>query len=142
MSKRLDPSWVVVASIENPQHDRCVDLFARPDGSFGFEEFRRDAEDAGAWTPVSYFSGLRHTSTGEALAEATRRVAWLALRNSRIPHGHAHPHPTPSSTQPVQRTPPPSSRLNGKVDRDRHLADRAVAGSPPGRHDRPCPAGA
>lgn len=82
MSKRLDPSWVVVASIENPQHDRCVDVFTRPDGSFGFEEFRRDAEDAGAWTPVSYFSGLRHASKGEALAEATRRVAWLALRNS------------------------------------------------------------
>ncbi len=82
MSKRLDPSWVVVASIENPQHDRCVDVFTRPDGSFGLEEFRRNAEDAGAWTPVSYFPGLRHASNGEALAEATRRVAWLAPRNS------------------------------------------------------------
>jgi hypothetical protein len=30
-------------------------VFARPDGSFGFEEFRRDPEDVGAWTPVSYF---------------------------------------------------------------------------------------
>ncbi len=82
MWKRLDPSWAVAASIENPQHDRCVDVFARPDESFGFEEFRRDAEDAGAWTPVSHFSGLRHASKAEALAEATRRVAWLALRNS------------------------------------------------------------
>ena len=82
MSKRLDPSWVVVAGIENPQHDRYVDVFTRPDGSFGFEAFRRDAEDAGAWTPVSYFLGLRHASKGEALAEATRRVAWLALRTS------------------------------------------------------------
>ena len=82
MSKRLGPSWVVMASIENPQHDRCVDIFTRPDGSFAFEAFRRDAEDAGAWTPVSYFSGLRHASKGEALAEATRRVAWLALRTS------------------------------------------------------------
>jgi len=53
----------------------------RPDGSFGFEEFRRDAEDAGAWTPVSYYSGLRHASKGEASAEAARRVAWLALRH-------------------------------------------------------------
>jgi hypothetical protein len=65
-----------------PQHNRCVDVFARPDGSFGFEEFRRDAEDAGAWTPVSYFSGLRHASKCGALAEAARRIAWLALRNS------------------------------------------------------------
>jgi hypothetical protein len=82
MSSRLDPSWVVLESIENSQHDRCVDVFTRPDQSFGFEEFRRDAEDTGAWTPVSYFSGLRHASKGDALAEAARRVAWFALRNS------------------------------------------------------------
>ena len=46
MSKRIDPTWIVVASIENGAHDRCVDLFLRPDGSYGFEEFRRDVEDA------------------------------------------------------------------------------------------------
>jgi hypothetical protein len=67
----------VLGSIENPQHDRCVDVFTRLDGSFGFEEFRRDAEDAGAWTPVSYFSGLRFALKREALEEAVRRVAWL-----------------------------------------------------------------
>lgn len=78
MPKRLDVSWVVVESIENAQHDRCVDVFARPDGSFGFEEFRRDPEDAGAWTPVSYFSGLRYASQEAALTQAARLVAWLA----------------------------------------------------------------
>jgi hypothetical protein len=81
MSKRLDQSWIVVESIENSQHDRCVDVFLRPDGSFGFEEFRRDVEDAGAWTPVSYFSGSRYASKREALAEAARRVLWLAPQN-------------------------------------------------------------
>jgi hypothetical protein len=82
MSSRLGPSWVVIESIENPQHDRCVDVFTRSDGSFGFEEFRRDAEDAGAWTPVRYFCGLRQASKGEALSEAARHVAWLAPYNS------------------------------------------------------------
>lgn len=86
MSKRIDKSWVVLASLkswvvlaslENPEHDRCVDLFRRPDGSHGFEEFRRDPEDAGAWTPVSYYAGLRFASQAEALAEARRAVAWL-----------------------------------------------------------------
>ncbi len=81
MSSRLDPSWVVIDSIENPQHDRCVDVFTRPDGSFGFEEFRRDAEDVGAWTPVSYFRGQRHASKTEALAAAAQHVAWLAPPN-------------------------------------------------------------
>ena len=50
MSKRIDRSWLVFTSIENFDHDRCVDLFSRPDGSFGFEEFRRDPEDRGEWT--------------------------------------------------------------------------------------------
>jgi hypothetical protein len=84
MSRRLDQSWVVVESVENPQHDRCVDVFMRPDGSFGFEEFRRDAEDAGAWTPISYFFGLRYASKGEALAAAAQHAAWLVLRDSRL----------------------------------------------------------
>lgn len=76
---RLAACWVVVESIENPQHDRCVDIFRRPDGTFGLEEFRRDVEDMGLWTAVSYFSGLRQSSREEALKEAARRVAWLSL---------------------------------------------------------------
>ncbi|SFI32508.1 hypothetical protein SAMN05216304_102260 [Bosea sp. OK403] len=50
MSGRIDPSWLVFDSVENVEHDRCVDCFSLPDGSFGFEEFRRDVEDGGAWT--------------------------------------------------------------------------------------------
>jgi hypothetical protein len=32
----------VLASPSTPAVDRCVDTFVRPDGTFGFEEFRRD----------------------------------------------------------------------------------------------------
>lgn len=78
MSRRIDKSWVVIRSIETREGDRCVDLFARPDGSFGFEEFRRDPEDAGAWTPVRYFSGVSYASGADALAGARNNVAWLA----------------------------------------------------------------
>jgi hypothetical protein len=77
MSRRIDKSWVVFDSIENGEHDRCVDLFRRPDGSFGFEEFRRDAEDAGAWTPVAYYSGTTYDSRDAALAAAIAKVVWL-----------------------------------------------------------------
>ena len=35
MSQRLEKDWVVLASLENDQHDRCVDLFAE-DGVFEF----------------------------------------------------------------------------------------------------------
>lgn len=78
MSRRIDKSWVVLDSIENAQHDRCVDLFRRPNGTFGFEEFRRDVEDAGAWTPVAYYSGTDYASKEAALAAATAVLAWLA----------------------------------------------------------------
>ena len=78
MSERIDRSWVVFNSIENGAHDRCVDLFERPDGSYGFEEFRRDVEDAGAWTPMRYYSGLAYPSRDAALGAATEAVAWLA----------------------------------------------------------------
>lgn len=78
MSQRIDKSWVVLESIENDQHDRCVDLFRRPDGSFGFEEFRRDVEDAGAWTPVAYYSGAAYATREAALGAAAARIVWLS----------------------------------------------------------------
>jgi hypothetical protein len=77
MSKRIDKSWLVLTSIENFEHDLCVDLFRRPDGTFGFEEFRRDAEDRGAWTPVSYYSGSIYPTPEAALTAALGSVAWL-----------------------------------------------------------------
>jgi hypothetical protein len=77
MSKRIEKSWTVFVSVENSEHDRCVDIFSRPDGSYGFEEFRRDIEDGGRWTPVQYYSGTAYVSPTEALDTAERCVLWL-----------------------------------------------------------------
>jgi hypothetical protein len=84
MSRRIDKSWLLFMSIENIEHDRCVDLFSRPDGSYGFEEFRRDVEDKGEWTPLQNSSGSEYTSKDAALRVAMRSVAWLekAIRHS------------------------------------------------------------
>jgi hypothetical protein len=78
MSKRIDKSWVVFTSIENLEANRCVDLFLRPDGTYGFEEFRKDPEDAGAWTPVQYYSATAYASKDDALTAAISAVIWLA----------------------------------------------------------------
>jgi hypothetical protein len=86
MSRRLDKSWLVFVSVENLDHDRCVDVFSRPDGSYGFEEFRRDVEDLGQWTPVQYYSDAPHASPAEALDSAERCVAWLAGVLAHKPH--------------------------------------------------------
>ena len=77
MSKRIDKSWTVFASIENNEHDRCVDIFARPDGQFGFEEFRRDAEDGGEWTPTAFYSGSHYVTAGLAYEAAEASVDWF-----------------------------------------------------------------
>ena len=55
----------------------------RPDGSYGFEEFRRDPEDAGLWTPVQYFAFQRYASKEAALAAAVAAVTWLAQALAR-----------------------------------------------------------
>ena len=78
VSARLDPSWKVVASPSTPEVDRCVDFFVRPDGTFGFEEFRRDPEDMGAWTPVAYYSEREYATKADAVIAARQSVVWLA----------------------------------------------------------------
>jgi hypothetical protein len=77
VSARLDPSWFVLASWQSSDGFRCVDIFLRPDGSYGFEEFRCDPEDMGAWTPVAYFSGATFAARADVERAAKRAVPWL-----------------------------------------------------------------
>jgi hypothetical protein len=83
MSQRIDKSWTVFRSVENAAADRCVDFFRRPDGSYGFEEFRRDVEDRGAWTPVAYYSGAAYATEASALDAARNEIPWLAEQAAR-----------------------------------------------------------
>jgi hypothetical protein len=78
MSSRLDKSWTVLASHQTPEADRCVDVFSRRDGTFGFEEFRRDPEDMGAWTAVSYYSCREYPTADAARIAAQQAVPWLS----------------------------------------------------------------
>jgi hypothetical protein len=77
MSLRLDKSWSVLASHQTDEANRCVDIFSRPNGTFGFEEFRRDPEDMGAWTPISHFSGHEYRTELDAISAARHAVSWL-----------------------------------------------------------------
>jgi hypothetical protein len=67
----------VIKSLENSTGDYCVDIFIRPDGTFGFEEFRRDAEDRGGWRSLNRYSLRVFNSEDAALAQALEYVAWL-----------------------------------------------------------------
>jgi hypothetical protein len=67
----------VLASHQTADASRCVDVFSRPNGTFGFEEFRRDPEDMGAWTPISYFSGREYPAEADAIEAARHAVPWV-----------------------------------------------------------------
>ena len=72
MSQRIDPTWRVVVSYSTHDGLRCVDLFERPDATFGFERFRRDPEDLGMWTALGNDSAITFTDLESALSEAAR----------------------------------------------------------------------
>ena len=67
----------VIASFNNPSGDHCVDIFLRDDGTFGFEEYRRDHEDLRGWFPLHRYSSQVFTTEDEALARARSAVAWM-----------------------------------------------------------------
>ena len=77
MSRRIDKSWIVFVSHENDAHDRCVDLFRRPDGTHGFEEVRRDVEDARGWFPIGGHAARSFGDEAAALEAALAAVPWL-----------------------------------------------------------------
>ena len=71
----------VLASLENSYGDYCVDIFVRADGSFGFEEYRRDPED-GAWRDLHRYSGRVFHSEEDAVAGAKGYVPWLKIERA------------------------------------------------------------
>ena len=69
---------LVLTSLEDSEGFRCVDIFVRTDGTFGFKEFRRDPEDAGRWTLIGDFSRLVYSTQDEALKAAAENISWFA----------------------------------------------------------------
>jgi len=70
-------SSVVLNSIENLNGDRCLDVFERDDGTFGFEEFRKEPESKTGWVLVGYYSDGMYKTQALAFLEAENRVLWL-----------------------------------------------------------------
>jgi hypothetical protein len=72
--------WIVLSSVASEDSSLCVDFFEHPTGGFGFEQFRSDPEDGGAWTPISGYSATRYDTIEEAVEHARARVTWLPGR--------------------------------------------------------------
>lgn len=71
------PRPLVLTSSESADGTRCVDLFRRDDGTFGFEEYRREPEDPSGWQAVGSYGERVFHSRKEADEAAHAAVAWL-----------------------------------------------------------------
>ena len=64
-------------SFEAPGGSVCVDIFQRPDGSWGIEEYRRDSEDGRGWYVTGFLGEARYADRESALSSAQSLVAWF-----------------------------------------------------------------
>ena len=78
MHRRPRELGQVVRSVNAFGEGLCVDFFRRPDGSFGFEEYRRDAESGEGWFPIGFYSERRFQTLAQAERDAMGYVAWLS----------------------------------------------------------------
>lgn len=71
----------VMSSVENRAGDHCVDFFVREDGTYGFEEYRKDPEDGRGWFSLRHYSHLTFGSEEEVMTYASAKVAWMESRS-------------------------------------------------------------
>ena len=71
----------VLRSINTSDGGRCVDVFIRPDGTFGFEEFRRDVEDPSGWFSIGGHSTKKFKTEKAALRKAEEYFFWIQSSN-------------------------------------------------------------
>ncbi len=64
-------------SINTPDGGRCVDIFMRPDDTFGFEEFGRDVEDPNVWFAIGSHGDRSFTTAEDAFELALAAVSCL-----------------------------------------------------------------
>ncbi len=64
-------------SVNSSDGSHCIDIFRRPDGSFGFEEYRRDVEDGRGWFAVGGYAERRFDSADDARDAAKGLVVWF-----------------------------------------------------------------
>ena len=67
----------VVLSQNNDNQTRCVDIFKRADGSFGYEEYRRDPEDNRGWYPIGGYAARSFVSSTAAETHAKAYIDWF-----------------------------------------------------------------
>ena len=67
----------VLNSIETPEGGLCVDIFIRPNGSYGFEVYRRDIETLTGWFAIGSDIDTTYPTAFAAHQAACKSAPWL-----------------------------------------------------------------
>ena len=67
----------VLNSIETPDGGLCVDIFIRPNGSYGFEIYRRDIETLAGWFAIGTHIDTEYPTKHSTHQAACKSAPWL-----------------------------------------------------------------
>lgn len=75
----MTKDYRVIKSLENNERNKCVDIIQTADGSFRFQEWRRDTEDVHGWFLLHDSQPCTYESEVSAVNAARTVVGWLAI---------------------------------------------------------------
>jgi hypothetical protein len=70
---------VVIRSYNLDGETLCVDIFRRPNGTYGFEEYRREPEEGRGWFAIGDYSARSFDGESDAVTNAKASISWLGL---------------------------------------------------------------
>ena len=72
----MPKNYVGAHSVDNQEQNRCVDIIQDLNGTFRFQEWRREPEDLSGWYLMLDSSPKTFLSENEAITAAKRAVTW------------------------------------------------------------------
>jgi len=73
----MKKNYRVTRSFDNPEKNRCVDIIQTTDGTFQFQEWRREPEDISGWFLLQDSSPNTFGSEAQAILAAKLAVVWF-----------------------------------------------------------------
>jgi hypothetical protein len=73
----MKKNYRVTRSFDNPEKNRCVDIVQATNGTFMFQEWRREPEDISGWFLLQDSSPHTFGSEEEAILKAKLAVFWF-----------------------------------------------------------------
>ncbi len=81
----MPKDYRVTNSFENDERNRCVDIVQRPDGRYGFQEWRREPEDLSGWFLMFDSQPTHFESEPEAISCARSAIFWFMEKYPACP---------------------------------------------------------